>query len=232
MSKKKPTRLNRDWNLGELCPKTTKLSDDEITLRWRLEQVKRGELDADERPTTARQIRQDLFVEAYAATRDLNKAAALAGLSRSGAAQMLQRPHIAQKIDVLVAEQIRRTRIDADRILADMVEVVDIALARKPTRVTFTETDRDTGQVTLHSQEVYKTDLGQARGALEALGKHLKLWSDNADVNINLPKLILNLSGAPPGGAHEAIEGEVIREDTHSPAGHLEALRGLGDDDE
>ncbi len=154
-----------------------------------------------------------LFVETYAKNFDGAKAIAEAfpGTVDKPAAYakvLLKRPEIQVAVDAIVAERRAKYRIDAERVLlefatigfADIRDVVqwdadglkvtasdDLTPEQAAAIHEITETTDASGKKTI------KVKMHPKVTALEALGRHLKLWETGSNVNL----LVANLTALP-----------------------------------
>ena len=149
--------------------------------------------------------KQKTFVEEYLIDLNATQAAIRSGYSPSTAKEIgcenLTKPNIKAAIDKAMAERSKRTGICADRVLqelakiafvnpADVIDVEDVSILANAIR-------EDTACIQSVKVKSMDTDKGSSierevkfydkKAALELLGKHLGMWNDKLNVNLNLP---------------------------------------------
>ena len=116
--------------------------------------------------------RERRFAEEYVVDLDRERAVIAAGYSakdaRNYAWKLLQRPHVAEYVRYLKAEQSGRTAITADFVLNSILETVQRC------RGGIEEVETEGGTIT----KQYDYDPKSALKGLELLGKHLKIFTD------------------------------------------------------
>lgn len=133
------------------------------------------------------------FAEEYIIDLDRARAVKAAGYSHespnSYAYELLNRPHVAEYIQYLKAEQSQRTRITADRVLNELArmafldpsKIVSVDEGGKivitPTNM-LSEDDRRCISEIAETKDGIRVKMTDKRGALELLGKHLKIFTD------------------------------------------------------
>jgi phage terminase small subunit len=124
--------------------------------------------------------KQQRFVDEYLVDLNATQAAIRAGYSektaRTQAAHLLAKDNIAAVIQKRQAERAERTELTQDEVINDFREIRDLALGRKPKVVKLRQGDGEWAE-----QEVYDYDLANAHRANEALGRHLKLFTDRVE---------------------------------------------------
>lgn len=151
--------------------------------------------------------KQKRFIEEYLIDFNATQSAIRAGYSvdtayQSGA-ENLKKPQIKSKIEKALAERSRRTGITQDRVIQELARVAF---------VNFNDVVDENGEIKTDASaddlacvESYKVENGYSINgrfskrevklasklkALELLGKHLGMFSDKFDVNMNLPVII------------------------------------------
>jgi len=126
--------------------------------------------------------KQAAFCREYLVDLNATQAAIRAKYSKKTAQQMgsenLSKPVIQAKIQELMEKRAQRTEIESDDVLADIREMADVAMARKPAYVSTRDEDGN-----MVCEEVYRTDIPGAKGHLELLGKHFKLFTDKVELD-------------------------------------------------
>lgn len=105
--------------------------------------------------------------------------------------RILKRPLVKEALDNINAEAIDKLAINEASVLADLEKVFDIATGNKPIMQSKFLND---GSV-VH-EKIYVKDLATAKGIKELFGKHLKMWDDKTDININVTQLETRLRNA------------------------------------
>ena len=151
--------------------------------------------------------KQKRFIEEYLIDFNATQSAIRAGYSvdtayQSGA-ENLKKPQIKSKIEKALAERSRRTGITQDRVVQELARIAF---------VNFNDVVDENGEIKSDASaddlaciESYKVENGDSINgrsskrevklasklkALELLGKHLGMFSDKFDVNMNLPVII------------------------------------------
>jgi phage terminase small subunit len=124
--------------------------------------------------------KQQRFVDEYLVDLNATQAAIRAGYSektaRQVAAENLAKPNVAEAVQARQAERAERTELTQDEVINDFREIRDLALGRKPKTIKLRQGDGEWAE-----QEVYDYDLANAHRANEALGRHLKLFTDRVE---------------------------------------------------
>ena len=152
--------------------------------------------------------KQRLFVEEYLIDLNATQAAIRAGYSVKTAneqgAQNLAKFSIQQAISEKMAERSKRTGVNQDRVVMELAKIafVNAADVIDPESATIREgaTSDDTAAIQSVKVKVIPTKEGEGvereirlndkLKALELLGKHLGMWNDKLDVNVNIPVVI------------------------------------------
>jgi len=125
------------------------------------------------------------FADEYLVDMKPKEAAIRAGYAKKAASQqankLLNNPEVQAMIQDNIKKQAIRTGITADDVLNDIREMADIAIGRKPLLVYSMDKEGNT-----YCEEVYKIDIAGAKGHLELLGKHFKLFTDKVVVEGHL----------------------------------------------
>jgi phage terminase small subunit len=124
--------------------------------------------------------KQQRFVDEYLVDLNATQAAIRAGYSEKTARQVatenLSKLAIAEAIQKRQDERAERTELTQDEVINDFREIRDIAMGRKPKTIKLRQGDGEWAE-----QEVYDYDLANAHKANEALGRHLKLFTDKIE---------------------------------------------------
>ena len=159
--------------------------------------------------------REEKFCEEYMIDLNATAAAIRAGYSPKTAQNALQwitegtdreKPSLRARIDELRARQSKRTGITADRVLRELAAVAfaDVSGLVGEDGEIDRETDPDSARA-IASIRTVRTEFGPAteirmadkNKALELLGKHLGLFTDQVNVNIGqMPQIIANQDGS------------------------------------
>lgn len=151
--------------------------------------------------------KQKRFVEEYLIDFNATQSAIRAGYSVDTAKDIgcenLAKPNIKKEIEKALAERSRRTGITQDRVIQELARIAF---------VNFNDVVDENGEIKTDASaddlacvESYKVENGDSINgssskrevklaskmkALELLGKHLGMFSDKFDVNMNLPVII------------------------------------------
>ena len=152
--------------------------------------------------------KQRRFVDEYLIDLNATQAAIRAGYSvktaREQASQNLTKLNIQQAISEKMAERSKRTGVNQDRIVMELAKIAFINAADviNSDDATIKEgaTIDDTAAIQSVKVKVIPTKEGDGvereirlndkLKALELLGKHLGMWNDKLDVNLNIPVVI------------------------------------------
>nr|WP_308742090.1 terminase small subunit [uncultured Anaerocolumna sp.] len=151
--------------------------------------------------------KQKAFVEEYLIDLNATQAAIRAGYSPQTAYSIgnenLMKPEINNAISKAMAERSKRTGINQDRVVQELariafVKITDVANSDGSIKAYANDDDlaciesfkvkrseSDSG-----SSEEREIKLSPKLKALELLGKHLGMWNDKLDVNLNIPVVI------------------------------------------
>ena len=151
--------------------------------------------------------KQKRFVDEYLIDLNATQAAIRAGYSPKTAneqgSQLLAKLSIQTEISKKMAERSRRTGVNQDRVVLELakiafVKMTDVVGPNGEIRedasgddlscieaVRYKRSDTDTG-----SSVEREVKLSSKLKALELLGKHLGMWSDKLDVDMNIPVII------------------------------------------
>lgn len=151
--------------------------------------------------------KQQKFIEEYLIDLNATQAAIRAGYSVQTAKEIgsenLTKPNIQNAIAKAMAERSKRIGINQDRVVLELariafVKITDVANEDASIRSDATDddlacieslkvkrSDSETG-----SSEEREIKLAPKMKALELLGKHLGMWNDKLDVNLNIPVVI------------------------------------------
>ena len=124
--------------------------------------------------------KQQRFVDEYLVDLNATQAAIRAGYSektaRTQAAHLLAKDNIQSAISTRQQDRAERTELTQDEVINDFREIRDLALGRKPKTIRLRQGDGEWAE-----QEVFDYDLANAHRANEALGRHLKLFTDRVE---------------------------------------------------
>lgn len=149
-------------------------------------------------------VKQQLFVDEYLIDLNATQAAIRAGYSVNNAdkigSELLGKTRVSEAVAERMAERSRRTGVNQDRVIEELaklafVKMTDIVDSHGRIKDTATEDDlaciesikyksseSDTG-----SSVEREVKISSKIKALELLGKHLGMWNDKLNVNLNLP---------------------------------------------
>lgn len=152
--------------------------------------------------------KQQRFVEEYLIDLNATQAAIRAGYSVKTADQqgsrLLANVKVQQAIAEQMAERSKRTGVNQDRIVMELAKIafinaVDVIDSDSATIKTGATAD-DTAAIQSVKVKIIPTKDGEGvereirlndkLKALELLGKHLGMWNDKLDVNLNVPVVI------------------------------------------
>lgn len=152
--------------------------------------------------------KQQRFVDEYLIDLNATQAAIRAGYSVKTAneqgARLLANVSIQQKVAEQMAERSKRTGVNQDRVVLELAKIafVNAADVIDPESATIKEgaTSDDTAAIQSVKVKVLPGKKGEGvereirlndkLKALELLGKHLGMWNDKLDVNVNIPIVI------------------------------------------
>ena len=152
--------------------------------------------------------KQKRFVEEYLIDLNATQAAIRAGFSVRTAneqgSRMLANVSISKAIASAMAERSRRTGVNQDRVVLELAKIAfvnasDVINTEDATVKEDADPD-DTAAIQSVRVKIFPTKDGDGierevklepkLKALELLGKHLGMWNDKLDVNVNLPVVI------------------------------------------
>ncbi len=149
--------------------------------------------------------KQQRFVNEYLIDLNATQAVIRAGYSVKRASeigyQLLQKTTVQQAISEKMAERSKRTGVNQDRIVLELAKIafVNAADVIDPENATIKEDASldDTAAIQSVKVKVIPTKEGEGvereirlndkLKALELLGKHLGMWNDKLDLNMNIP---------------------------------------------
>ena len=152
--------------------------------------------------------KQRRFVDEYLIDLNATQAAIRAGDSvktaREQASQNLTKLNIQQAISEKMAERSKRTGVNQDRIVLELAKIAFVNAAdvidSDDATIKAGATADDTAAIQSVKVKVIPTKEGEGvereirlndkLKALELLGKHLGMWNDKLDVNVNIPVVI------------------------------------------
>ena len=151
--------------------------------------------------------KQKRFVDEYLIDLNATQAAIRAGYSAKTAneqgSQLLAKLSIQQAIAEKMAEQSKRTGVNQDRIVLELakiafVKMTDVVDSDGKIREDAREADLSCIESVKYKRSETETGASEEREvkicpkikALELLGKHLGMWNDKVDVNLNIPVVI------------------------------------------
>ena len=152
--------------------------------------------------------KQKRFVDEYLIDLNATQAAIRAGYSVRTAKDIgcenLAKPNIQQKISEKMAERSKRTGVNQDRIVLELAKIAFVNAAdvidSDDATIKAGATDDDNAPIQSLKVKVIPTKEGEGvereirlndkLKALELLGKHLGMWNDKLDVNVNIPVVI------------------------------------------
>lgn len=148
--------------------------------------------------------KQKLFCEEYLIDLNATQSAIRAGYSVASARQIadenLSKPDIKNYIEQALAERSKRTGINQDRVVQELARIAFVKLTdivNDDCSIKGNASDDDLACIESIKVESSSTDTGYSEKrevklaskmkALELLGKHLGMWNDKLNVNLNLP---------------------------------------------
>lgn len=152
--------------------------------------------------------KQQRFIDEYLIDLNATQAAIRAGYSvktaREQASQNLTKLNIQQAISEKMAERSKRTGVNQDRIVLELAKIAFVNAAdvidSEDATIKAGATADDTAAIQSVKVKVIPTKEGEGvereirlndkLKALELLGKHLGMWNDKLDVNVNIPVVI------------------------------------------
>lgn len=152
--------------------------------------------------------KQQRFIDEYLIDLNATQAAIRAGYSvktaREQASQNLTKLNIQQAISEKMAERSKRTGVNQDRVVMELAKIAFVNAAdvidSDDATIKAGATADDTAAIQSVKVKVIPTKEGEGvereirlndkLKALELLGKHLGMWNDKLDVNVNIPVVI------------------------------------------
>lgn len=152
--------------------------------------------------------KQQRFVDEYLIDLNATQAAIRAGYSAKTARDIgcenLTKPNIQQTIAEQMAERSKRTGVNQDRIVLELAKIAFVnasdVINSDDATIKAGATADDTAAIQSVKVKVIPTKEGEGvereirlndkLKALELLGKHLGMWNDKPDVNVNIPIVI------------------------------------------
>lgn len=148
--------------------------------------------------------KQKKFVNEYLIDLNATQAAIRAGYSPKTAYSIgeenLKKPEISNAISRAMAERSRRTGISQDRVVRELAKIAFVNINNICTsngRIKEDATDDDLSCIESIKVKQSESDTGSSEEreiklcsklkALELLGKHLGMWNDKVDLNLNVP---------------------------------------------
>lgn len=152
--------------------------------------------------------KQKRFVEEYLIDLNATQAAIRAGYSAQTAqeqsSRLLSNAMVQKEISQAMAERSKRTGVNQDRIVLELARIAFVNAAdvidSENATVKAGATADDTAAIQSVKVKVIPTKEGEGvereirlndkLKALELLGKHLGMWNDKLDLNVNIPVVI------------------------------------------
>lgn len=152
--------------------------------------------------------KQQRFIDEYLIDLNATQAAVRAGYSVKTAEAIgfenLRKPKIAQAVAEQMAERSRRTGVNQDRVVMELAKIAFVNAAdvidSDDATIKAGATADDTAAIQSVKVKVIPTKEGEGvereirlndkLKALELLGKHLGMWNDKPEVNVNIPVVI------------------------------------------
>jgi len=147
--------------------------------------------------------KHEIFAQQVTRGKNYNQAYAIAGYKENdgNASNLAARPEVAARIQELKGVAAARASVTAERVLAELARIgfADIteAVRIEDGRVHLVDTSKLSPDIVAAISEIRQTRDGIAvkfhdkRAALENLGKHLGLFKENIDLNVNVSLLDL-----------------------------------------
>jgi len=128
--------------------------------------------------------KQKQFILEYMKDLNATQAAIRAGYSAKTAKvighETLTKPYIAERLDAEIKKRSERVKVTADDVLKDIIEIKNRCMTKEPV----TEYDKITGRY-IETGE-WQFDAGNALKATQQLGKHLKMFTDVIENEVNI----------------------------------------------
>ncbi len=142
--------------------------------------------------------RHETFAQNVARGKSFNEAYTIGGYQENGgnASTLAARPEVAKRITEIKSIAAMRAQVSAERVLAELARIgfADIteAVQVKNGKVMIVDTAELSPDITAAISQIAETKEGVSvkfhdkRAALENLGKHLGLFKENIDLNVNV----------------------------------------------
>lgn len=151
--------------------------------------------------------KQKRFVEEYLIDLNATQSAIRAGYSVKNAdkigSELLGKTRVAEAISEKMAERSKRTGVNQDRVVLELaklafVKMTDVVDSQGKIKSNAREDDLACIESVKYKKSTSETGSSIEREvkispklkALELLGKHLGMWNDKLDVNVNIPVVI------------------------------------------
>lgn len=129
--------------------------------------------------------RMELFCKEYLKDLNATQAAIRAGYSEKTAKEqgsmLLSRLNIRARVQELMAERSKQTLVDAAYVIEGLVEVKERCLQRQPVMIWDAKQKAMVQKVDENGNHLWMFDSNGANKALELLGKHLAMFTDNVN---------------------------------------------------
>lgn len=152
-------------------------------------------------------LKQQRFVDEYLIDLNATQAAIRAGYSVKTAqeqgSQNLSKLMVQQAISEKMAERSRRTGVNQDRVVLELAKIAFVKMTDLVDSKCVINSDAADDDLACIESMKYKESTSDAGTsverevkiapklkALELLGKHLGMWNDKMDVNVNIPVVI------------------------------------------
>ena len=149
--------------------------------------------------------KQKRFVEEYLIDLNATQAAIRAGYkvdnARQTATENLAKPYISEAIEKALADRSRRTGINQDRVVQELAKIAFVKITdvvNDDCEILPDANEADLAAIESVKVKTIPTKSGEVGierevklssklKALELIGKHLGMWNDKLDVNMNVP---------------------------------------------